>query len=74
MGPFLPQIQTWEKTLSIISEVLEIWLVVQRKWIYLEAIYLSPDIRSQLPEESRKFDAINNTYRKVRTRSSRPGE
>ena len=51
--------------LSVIAEVLEIWLVVQRKWIYLEAIYLSPDIRSQLPEESRKFDAINSTYRKV---------
>ncbi|XP_037090995.1 dynein heavy chain 10, axonemal-like [Pollicipes pollicipes] len=71
VGPFLPQIQSWEKTLSVIAEVLEIWLVVQRKWIYLEAIYLSPDIRSQLPEEARKFDAINSMYKKIMNETHR---
>nr|XP_054773560.1 dynein axonemal heavy chain 10-like [Lytechinus pictus] len=67
IGPFLNQVQTWEKSLSLIGEVLEVWLVVQRKWMYLESIFIGGDIRSQLPEEAKKFDAIDKTFKKVKT-------
>ncbi|XP_041455872.1 dynein heavy chain 10, axonemal-like [Lytechinus variegatus] len=65
IGPFLNQVQTWEKSLSLIGEVLEVWLVVQRKWMYLESIFIGGDIRSQLPEEAKKFDAIDKTFKKI---------
>lgn len=65
VGPFLGQVQTWEKSLSLIGEVLEVWLVVQRKWMYLESIFIGGDIRSQLPEEAKKFDAIDKLFKKV---------
>jgi len=65
IGPFLNQVQTWEKSLSHISEVCEIWMVVQRKWMYLESIFIGGDIRSQLPEEAKKFDKINDTFKKI---------
>jgi dynein heavy chain len=53
---FLPIVQKWEKTLSHIGEVLEVWLVVQRKWMYLESIFIGAgDIRMQLPEEVCRF-------------------
>lgn len=65
IGPFLSAVQTWEKCLSLISEVIEIWLLVQRKWMYLESIFIGGDIRSQLPEEANKFDKIDKIFKKV---------
>lgn len=65
VGPFLPTVQKWEKNLSTVSEVLDEWMNVQRKWLYLEGIFVGGDIRSQLPEEARKFDDIDKMFRKV---------
>ena len=65
IGPFLANVQTWEKSLSLISEVCDIWMVVQRKWMYLESIFIGGDIRSQLPEEAKKFDKINDTFKRI---------
>ncbi|XP_076453104.1 dynein axonemal heavy chain 10-like [Babylonia areolata] len=67
IGPFLNTVQNWEKSLSHISEVLDVWMVVQRKWMYLEGIFIGGDIRSQLPEEAKKFDAIDKTFKKIMT-------
>ncbi|PVD32839.1 hypothetical protein C0Q70_08286 [Pomacea canaliculata] len=67
VGPFLNTVQNWEKSLSLISEVLDVWMVVQRKWMYLEGIFIGGDIRSQLPEEAKKFDAIDKTFKKIMT-------
>ncbi|KAJ8963302.1 hypothetical protein NQ318_018771 [Aromia moschata] len=36
VGPFLGQVQKWEKNLANIEEVIDEWLSVQRKWLYLE--------------------------------------
>ena len=33
--------------------------------MYLESIFIGGDIRSQLPEEARKFDEIDKTFKKV---------
>ncbi|XP_076108254.1 dynein axonemal heavy chain 10-like isoform X2 [Mytilus galloprovincialis] len=65
IGPFLNTVQNWEKSLSLISEVLDVWMVVQRKWMYLEGIFIGGDIRSQLPEEAKKFDSIDKTFKKI---------
>ncbi|KAK2837261.1 hypothetical protein Q5P01_014473 [Channa striata] len=65
VGPFLGTIQQWEKDLSIISETIEVWLLVQRKWMYLESIFIGGDIRSQLPEEAKKFDNIDKKFKEI---------
>ena len=63
---FLPVVQQWEKILSHIGEVLEVWMVVQRKWMYLESIFIgSGDIRMQLPDEAARFDRIDKTFKKI---------
>ncbi len=41
-------------------------MLVQRKWMYLEGIFLAGDIRSQLPEEAKRFDQIDKVFKKVR--------
>lgn len=40
-------------------------MLVQRKWMYLESIFIGGDIRSQLPEEAKKFDNIDKMFKKV---------
>ncbi|XP_067084612.1 dynein axonemal heavy chain 10 [Osmerus mordax] len=65
VGPFLTTVQQWEKSLSMISEVIEVWMLVQRKWMYLESIFIGGDIRSQLPEEAKKFDNIDKMFKKI---------
>ncbi|ESN91800.1 hypothetical protein HELRODRAFT_96436 [Helobdella robusta] len=67
IGPFLSSVQNWEKSLAHISEVLDVWMVVQRKWMYLEGIFVGGDIRAQLPEETKKFDQIDKTFKKIMT-------
>ncbi|KFO71450.1 Dynein heavy chain 10, axonemal, partial [Cuculus canorus] len=65
VGPFLSTVHYWEKTLSLIGEVIEIWLVVQRKWMYLESIFIGGDIRSQLSEEAEVFDSVDRMFKKI---------
>ena len=43
--------------------LLQVWKDVQRKWQALESIFVgSADIRVQLPEDSKRFDAVNADY------------
>ena len=49
--PFAEEVRKWEQRLSLVSECTEIWMLVQRKWMYLESIFMdSDDIRHQLPQ------------------------
>lgn len=50
----------------------QVWLTVQRKWMYLEGIFLAGDIRSQLPEEAKRFDTIDKLFKKVRSQRLLP--
>ena len=45
-------------------------MVVQRKWMYLEGIFIGGDIRAQLPEEANRFDIIDKMFKKVGSISS----
>lgn len=55
----------WLRTLSIVDQVIKLWFIVQRKWIYLEVVFLgSDDIRKQLPDYANKFVEIDVEFRK----------
>ena len=42
-----------EQHIDLVNECIDVWFVVQRKWQYLESIFIgSEDIRKQLPSES----------------------
>ena len=70
-GPFIENVRGWEKKLSLIGEVLEAWLQVQRKWQYLESIFEGEDIKQQLPAATKKFEKIDQTWSKLMTESYR---
>lgn len=53
---FAEKIDKWEKALNGVSETVDLILNVQKKWMYLESIFMaSEDICKQLPRESAIF-------------------
>lgn len=59
---FKKTIEQWENILQQVSETLEMLLIVQRQWIYLEAIFATQEKESekQLMGDLNKFAAINS--------------
>ena len=65
---FSAQVSDWDKKLNLVSECVEVWLVVQTKWAYLEGIFIgSEDIKMQLPEEAKRFAAIDKDFKAIMT-------
>ena len=61
---FLEEVSTWQKKLSTADQVIAIWFEVQRTWSHLESIFIgSEDIRKQLPEDSKRFDDIDENFK-----------
>ena len=50
-------------TLFIKTFSLDVWIDVQRQWVYLEGIFSgSADIKHLLPVESARFNNINSEF------------
>eukprot|EP01129_Flabellula_baltica_P006002 TRINITY_DN2210_c0_g1_i2.p1 TRINITY_DN2210_c0_g1~~TRINITY_DN2210_c0_g1_i2.p1 ORF type:complete len:4545 (+),score=1094.61 TRINITY_DN2210_c0_g1_i2:1851-13637(+) len=53
----------WESKLNRVLLVMDIWIDVQRRWVYLEGIFHGgSDIKHLLPRESAKFETINTEF------------
>lgn len=53
MRPKCEQIQT---ELLLLQDIIDKWLECQKKWMYLENIFSSPDIKKNLPTEQKQFE------------------
>ncbi|XP_029444925.1 dynein heavy chain 11, axonemal [Rhinatrema bivittatum] len=63
---FVEQVSCWQKKLNVADAVIFIWMEVQRTWCYLESIFIgSEDIRSQLPEDAKRFDGIDADFKEL---------
>ncbi|XP_045472902.1 dynein beta chain, ciliary-like isoform X2 [Harmonia axyridis] len=63
---FLGEVSEWQVKLSNADQVISVFFEVQRKWMYLESIFIgSEDIRNQLPEDSRRFDRIDKDFKEI---------
>jgi dynein heavy chain len=63
VGIYLSQVEQWIRILSLISDVIKLWIIVQQKWLYLENIFLGSNL--QFGEETKRFDIIDKLYRKI---------
>ncbi|KAH7104763.1 dynein heavy chain [Auriculariales sp. MPI-PUGE-AT-0066] len=63
---FEEEASSWEDKLNRIHVLFDVWIDVQRQWVYLEGIFTgSADIKHLLPVESKRFDNINTEFQTV---------
>ena len=63
---FVDKIKHWTHSLDLMVTCIDEWIKVQQAWVLMDKIFgASEDIRMQLPEEARQFDAINQAWIKM---------
>ena len=62
---FESRIAKWEGTLTLIADILDAWLLVQKQWLYLEPIFSSEDIHHQMPTEGKRFLTMDRSWRRI---------
>ncbi|XP_043569115.1 dynein axonemal heavy chain 3-like [Chiloscyllium plagiosum] len=65
IASFEKEISAWESKLWLMHNILESWLRVQMAWLYLEPIFSSEDIHSQIPEQGKMFDVVDTNWRLI---------
>ena len=64
--PFIDEVRSWERKLSVMGDVLAVWVTVQQKWEYLESIFKgNEDIVQQLPKETAKFNDLDKKFVRI---------
>ncbi|XP_072318696.1 dynein axonemal heavy chain 6 [Eucyclogobius newberryi] len=56
------------RQLNLFNQTLDEWLTCQRNWLYLESIFLDPDIKRQLPKESKMFLKVDKSWKMIMSR------
>ncbi|GAA5960288.1 hypothetical protein JCM21900_000936 [Sporobolomyces salmonicolor] len=60
---FEEEASAWEDRLNRVHVLFDVWIDVQRQWVYLEGIFSgSADIKHLLPIESQRFNNINAEF------------
>ena len=69
---FQDQVSSWQKKLSQADQVIQILREVQKTWAHLESIFIgTEDIRTQLPDDSKRFDEIDRDFKQVAQENQR---
>ena len=64
LATFEKEVTGWQKKLGNVSEVLAQMSEVQRKWAYLETLFIgSEEVKKELPESTQRFVGIDKTFR-----------
>ncbi|KAI9809961.1 MAG: hypothetical protein M1825_000394 [Sarcosagium campestre] len=57
---------SWEDKLNRVHVLFDVWIDVQRQWVYLEGVFTgNADIKHLLPVESARFQNINTEFNVV---------
>ncbi|KAL8439825.1 hypothetical protein Efla_004351 [Eimeria flavescens] len=56
----------WDDKLNRLRALLDVWVEVQRKWLYLEGVFTgSQDIQMLLPAEHQRFKSIDTEFKAI---------
>ncbi|XP_022090728.1 dynein heavy chain 6, axonemal-like isoform X2 [Acanthaster planci] len=69
VSPIKALVEEWDRKLNVFSRTLDEWMNCQRNWLYLEQIFLAPDIQRQLPSEAKLFAAVDKSWKDIMRRT-----
>eukprot|EP01060_Flectonema_neradi_P004124 TRINITY_DN12705_c0_g1_i2.p1 TRINITY_DN12705_c0_g1~~TRINITY_DN12705_c0_g1_i2.p1 ORF type:complete len:4231 (+),score=761.72 TRINITY_DN12705_c0_g1_i2:111-12803(+) len=69
-GGLRRRVEVWENDMKYMSETLDKWLEVQRKWMYLESIFSHKELQQQWPEDARAFLTVDKGFRDLMKRTA----
>ena len=70
LAPYRTQVEELDSMLSAFSDALEQLILCQKNWIYLENIFVAPDIQRQLPNEARLFTVVDKSFKELMRRAA----
>ncbi|RMZ84735.1 hypothetical protein DV737_g982, partial [Chaetothyriales sp. CBS 132003] len=60
---FEEEASSWEDKLNRVHVLFDVWIDVQRQWVYLEGVFIgNAEIQHLLPTESNRFGTINSDF------------
>lgn len=60
---FEEEARSWEEKLNRVHVLFDVWIDVQRQWVYLEGVFNNnAEIKHILPVESSRFQSINSEF------------
>lgn len=63
---FIARVSKWQVILGTVDSVIGLWKEVQATWSNLYPIFvISEDIRTQLPEDTQRFEGVDQRWRKL---------
>uniref|UniRef100_A0A8C3ADL9 Dynein axonemal heavy chain 6 n=1 Tax=Cyclopterus lumpus TaxID=8103 RepID=A0A8C3ADL9_CYCLU len=65
VAPIKSRVDKLLRHLTLFNQTLDEWLTCQRNWLYLESIFLAPDIKRQLPAESKMFLKVDKSWKEI---------
>ena len=68
-SPFLRnlkrKVEEVERKLMGFQDLLQCWKTCQRAWMYLEPIFVSEDLKKNMPLEKKLFDSVNSSWKEI---------
>lgn len=68
-SPFLRnlkrKVEEVERKLMGFQDLLQCWKRCQRAWMYLEPIFVSDDLKKNMPLEKKLFDSVNSSWKEI---------
>lgn len=69
---FEEEANVWEDRLNRINALFDVWIDVQRRWVYLDGIFgSSADIKHLLPVETSRFQSVSTEFLALMKRVSK---
>lgn len=65
VGPFLTNVQNWEKCLNMVTEIVDEWISLQKKWLYLKELFATEEIKNEMADDVKRFNEIDKNFKKV---------
>ena len=59
------EVMAWKDTLNRTQEIIEIWIVVQRSWKYLQPIFFSEDIIREMAQAGKDFNEAQKSFARI---------